>query len=108
MRIVGWAKRQRAHQSRVTSLTGGGHGACAPLPTLQQPPQCESYFLTQITRTAAALASVELPNVVTSLAFRKSRTASPVTSTAWVAGAVLADAVVATTTGFNSASPANL
>src|SRR5579859_6164897 len=39
------------------------------------------YFRTQITRTTAALASVEVPAAAISCAFRKSRTVSPVTST---------------------------
>ena len=45
------------------------------------------YFLTQITRTTDALASVDPPAALTPLAFRKSRNVSAVTSTACAAAA---------------------
>src|SRR5579859_2260061 len=66
------------------------------------------YFRTQITRTTAALASVEVPAAAISCAFRKSRTVSPVTSTDWLAGAAFVVVAVATTTGLSSATPVNL
>ena len=44
------------------------------------------YFLTQITRTTDAFASVDPLATFTLLAFRKSRTVSDVTSTACAAG----------------------
>jgi hypothetical protein len=49
----------------------------------KSPPR--SYFLTQITRTAAALASSDPPDGLTPLALRKSCTASGDTSTACAA-----------------------
>ena len=64
------------------------------------------YFRTQITRTTAAFASLEVPFAATAFAFRKSRTASGETITACDAGATVAGpAIIA---GFNSVTPANL
>lgn len=34
-KVVGWAKRQRAHRPVKSAWTNGGHGAVAPLPTLR-------------------------------------------------------------------------
>ncbi|MGF6428600.1 hypothetical protein ABIE91_003820 [Bradyrhizobium elkanii] len=65
-----------------------------------------SYFLTQITRTTAALASAESPDAVTPCAFRKLRTVSAGTSAACAGGAAFAGP--ATMTGFSVAMPANL
>src|SRR6516164_2254893 len=67
-----------------------------------------AYFRTQITRTTAALASVEAPSASIPFVLRNSRTASDGTSTACAAGAPLEGREAATDTGFNSASPANL
>ena len=64
------------------------------------------YFLTQITRTTDAFASVDPPAAFTPLALRNSRTVSAGTSTACAAGVAFAGP--ATTAGFNSARPANL
>src|SRR6478736_5398319 len=69
-------------------------------------PGHESYFLTQITRTTDAFASGDPPLTLTPFALRKSRTVFDVTSTACAPGAALAGP--ATSTGFNSATPANL
>ena len=49
-----------------------------------------TYFLTQITRTTDAFASVDPPAALTPLALRKSRTVSGVTSAACAAGTPLA------------------
>ena len=64
------------------------------------------YLRTQITRTMAAFASVDVPFAVTAFAFRKSRTVSAETITACDAGTDVAGP--ATIAGFNSATPANL
>ena len=64
------------------------------------------YFLTQITRTTAVLASDDPLAALTPLALRNSRTLSAGTSTACAAGVAFAGP--ATTAGFNSARPANL
>ena len=64
-------------------------------------PGHETYFRTQITRTTAAFASVDVPFAVTAFAFRKSRTVSADTITACDAGTDVAGP--ATLPGFNSA-----
>src|ERR1700737_4807818 len=68
--------------------------------------EASGYFLTQITRTTAAFASDDPPAASTPLALRNSRTVSAGTSAACAAGAAFGGP--ATTTGFNSAMPANL
>src|SRR6187402_1359829 len=65
--------------------------------------EAADYFRTQMTRTTDALASADPPVAVMPLALRKPRTVSAGTS---AAEAALAGP--ATTTGFNSAMPANL
>src|SRR6202048_1264723 len=64
-----------------------------------------SYLRTQITRTTAALESDDAPAALTPLAFKNSRTMSAGTSVAFGAGVEFGGPV--TTTGFNSAMPAN-
>src|ERR1700730_18526659 len=68
--------------------------------------EASAYFLTQITRTTAAFASGDPPAASTPLALRNSRTVSAGTSAACAAGAAFGGP--ATTSGFNSAMPANL
>src|ERR1700730_2677248 len=67
--------------------------------------QKSPYLRTQITRTTAALESDDAPAALTPLAFKNSRTMSAGTSVACAAGVEFGGPV--TTTGFNSAMPAN-